>query len=116
MRLFTFTFGLGWWFPSTCGDANPNGPYSRMANESMNFDVMNEDMEMTGEVRYMCWRGEDFPLKKFLMQIAPREAVSEEIFQLFSINERDESEATVIDNVEFPPPPFEVINSSPDRP
>ena len=29
-----------------------------------------------GEAFYITWRGEDFPLKKITMQIAPREAVN----------------------------------------
>lgn len=37
----------------------------------------------TGLSSYMTWRGEDYPLKKISLQIAPMEAINEEVLKLF---------------------------------
>ena len=90
---------IGWWFPPPCGEANPNGPYSRSPNESLIMSAMESVAMPTAELRFMSWRGADFPLKKISMQIAPKEAINENIFQAFSPDETEQTQNVVEEEV-----------------
>nr|CAB3262223.1 uncharacterized protein LOC100178820 [Phallusia mammillata] len=78
----TTTRQSGWWFPTNCGEANPNGPYPadprKPAKKERETNYLGELVEPT--TQWMRWRRDDFPLKKVSMQIIPRDVLLESDF------------------------------------
>ena len=92
----------GWWFAPDCGSANPNGVYLNVPVHSLLAARNDNNPTMvwnTGLPSYMTWRGEDYPLKKISMQIAPMEAINAEVLKLYP-EPQNVKEPVITDNIE----------------